>query len=173
MRPQPQSNAAPASPRIREKRRRRRAEILRAALHAFRDKGYHQTTLEDIAAHLGVGKTALYHYFWDKESILYACHRESLAELGRVLRSARASGAPVPEQLARLIREHVHVMTETLEGSPLAFEVTALSPARRRKPHPTAQTGKGRHDAGPWSPSPDTRHWQVKLSALSMSPERL
>jgi TetR/AcrR family transcriptional regulator len=35
------------------------------------------------------------------------------------------------EKLAYLIREHVRVMTETLEGSPLAFEVPALSPERR------------------------------------------
>lgn len=128
-----QPDAAPTSPRIHAKRRRRRAQILHAALRAFREKGYHQTTLEDIAGRLGVGKTALYHYFWDKEAILYACHRESLAELGRLVRAARASGAPAPEQLARLVRDHVRVMTDTLEGSPLAFEVTALSPARQRK----------------------------------------
>jgi len=118
------------SDHVRAKRRRRRREILHAALHAFRRKGYHQTTLEDIATHLGVRKTALYHYFPDKDSILHECHQESLGELDRILREARRL-RDAPEQLRHLIREHVRVMTDTLEGSPLAFEVTALSEERQ------------------------------------------
>ena len=120
------------SPRILEKRRRRRAEILHAALRAFRDRGYHATTLDDIAHRLGVRKTALYHYFPDKQSILHECHREASAELARILDEARRL-ATASEQLAYVIREHVRVMTETLEGSPLAFEVTAFSPERQQE----------------------------------------
>jgi TetR/AcrR family transcriptional regulator len=119
-----------ASDHVREKRRRRKEEILHAALRAFREGGYHGTTLADIAERLGVRKTALYHYFPDKESILYACHRESLAELDRLIRESRRLET-AREQLAWAIREHVRVMTETLEGSPLAFEVTSLSPERQ------------------------------------------
>jgi len=118
------------SPRVRAKRERRRVEILRAALRAFRERGYHQTTLGDIADRLDVRKSALYHYFPDKESILYECHQESLGELGRIVAEAR--DLPTPrERLRHVIREHVRVMTDTLEGSPLAFEVTALSPERQ------------------------------------------
>ena len=124
--------AAPQSPRVREKRDRRSKEILRAALRGFRERGYHATTLGDIAERLGVRKTALYHYFPDKESILHACHRESLAELDRIIRGTRELETAA-ERLAFVIREHVRVMTDTLEGSPLAFEVTALAPARQRE----------------------------------------
>jgi AcrR family transcriptional regulator len=120
------------SAHVREKRRRRRAEILHAALRAFRDKGFHATTLDDIALHVGVRKTALYHYFPDKQSILHECHREASAELARIVRGARTF-AGATEQLRYVIREHVRVMTETLEGSPLAFEVTAFSPERQRE----------------------------------------
>lgn len=120
------------SPHVREKRRRRRAEILHAALRAFRDRGYHATTLDDIARHVGVRKTALYHYFPDKQTILHECHREASAELARILREAR-SIETARDQLVHVIREHVRVMTETLEGSPLAFEVTAFSPDRQQE----------------------------------------
>src|SRR5574341_2273574 len=116
---------------IREKRRRRRAEILHAALRAFRDRGYHRTTLEDIADLVGVRKTALYHYFPDKESILYACHQEGLAEVHRRVAEAMERYPRAPDRLAHLIREHVRVMTDTLGGSSLAFEVAALSPAHQ------------------------------------------
>ncbi|MBI2401274.1 MAG: TetR/AcrR family transcriptional regulator [Gemmatimonadetes bacterium] len=121
------------SPRVRAKRRRRRAEILQAALRAFRERGYHATTLDDIAHRLGLRKTALYHYFPDKEAILYACHLESLGELGRIVSSARARVTRPAERLGYVIREHVRVMTDTLQGSPLAFEVTALSPPHQRE----------------------------------------
>jgi AcrR family transcriptional regulator len=120
------------SPRVMEKRERRRGEILHAALRAFRDQGYHATTLDDIADALGVRKAGLYYYFPDKESILYACHRESLAELERILEGAKQLQTPA-ERLAHVIRAHVRVMTDTLEGSPLAFEVTALSPERQKE----------------------------------------
>jgi AcrR family transcriptional regulator len=119
---------APVSPHVSDKRLRRRAEILQAALGAFRERGYHATTLDDIAVRLGLRKTALYHYFPDKESILYACHLESLSQLERLAAEARTRFARPVEQLAFVIREHVRVMTDTLQGSPLAFEVTALSP---------------------------------------------
>lgn len=119
------------SPHVREKRTKRREEILHAALATVRDQGYHATTLDDIAERLGIRKTALYHYFPDKDSILYACHKESLAELDRMIESSEECCSSPGQRLAYLIREHVRVMTEELEGSPLAFEVSALSRDRR------------------------------------------
>lgn len=119
----------PGSPHVQEKRRRKRAEILQAALRTFRAKGYHNATLDDIAEHVGVRKTALYHYFPDKQAILHECHRESLGELERIMREARAH-ATAREQLTFVIREHVRMMTDTLAMSPLAFEITALSSER-------------------------------------------
>jgi AcrR family transcriptional regulator len=131
------------SVRVAEKRERRRAEILQAALRAFGEKGYHRTTLDDIAEHLGVRKTALYHYFPDKEAILYECHRESLVELGRILREAARLDSPTA-QLEHVVREHVRVMTDTLQGSPLAFEVTALSGEKQAR----MITGRDRYERG-------------------------
>ena len=119
------------SPHVRAKRHRRRTEILHSALRAFRTHGYHATTLADIAKQLGIRSAALYHYFPDKESILYACHREGLAEVERTLTEARERYATAEERLTYAIREHVRVMADTLEGSALALEVSALSPRHR------------------------------------------
>ncbi|MBI4501762.1 MAG: TetR/AcrR family transcriptional regulator [Gemmatimonadetes bacterium] len=116
------------SARVREKRVRRSREILHAARVAFRERGYHGTTLDDIAARLGVQKTALYHYFPDKETILYTCHWEALEEVEQILGQALQREASSAARLRYVIKEHVRVMTETLEGSPLTFETTALSP---------------------------------------------
>jgi TetR/AcrR family transcriptional regulator len=123
--------AADFSPHVRARRQKRRDEILRAALSAFREHGFHTTSLEDIAGRLGMRKTALYYYFPDKDALLYECHRESLAELERMMEESAACCDGAVARLRYLIREHVRVMTETLEGSPLAFEVPALTPGRR------------------------------------------
>jgi AcrR family transcriptional regulator len=119
------------SEHVRQKRARRRTEILHAALATVRERGYHATTLDDIAERLGIKKAALYHYFRDKDSILYACHKESLAELDRMIEASESCCSSDLDRLAFLIREHVRVMTEKLEGSPLAFEVSSLSEDRR------------------------------------------
>lgn len=136
--------ATTQSPYVRRKRRQRRMEILHAALRAFNEKGYHATTLDDIAEHLGVRKTALYHYFPDKEAILFESHRESLAELERHFGEARERFERAPDRLRYIIREHVRVMTDTLEGSPLAFEIPALSPKHQKK----IVAGRDRYEQG-------------------------
>jgi len=120
-----------STPHVQQKRKERRAAILHAALSAFREQGFHATSLDDIAARLGVRNTALYYYFADKDALLYECHRESLAELERMIEASAACCESPEERLAYLLREHVRIMTDTLEGSPLAFEVPALSPKRR------------------------------------------
>ena len=124
------SAAHTSTPRVQEKRLRRRAEILRAALHAFRERGYHATTLDSIAEQLGVRKTALYHYFADKQAILLACHRESIAELEHIVEAAQQR-ATAREQLRHIIVEHVRIMTDAFGASPLAFEVGPLPSERQ------------------------------------------
>lgn len=114
-----------ATAHVQAKRERRRDEILHAALQAFRERGFHATTLDHIAQRLGVRKTALYHYFADKDAILHACHVESLAQLERIAGESRRLASPAA-RLRHLIHEHVRVVTDSLDGAPLAFEVTAM-----------------------------------------------
>ena len=49
----------------------KRAEILRAATERFGRDGYEDTKWADIAADVGVGPTALYHYFESKQHCLF------------------------------------------------------------------------------------------------------
>ncbi|MDH5642606.1 MAG: TetR/AcrR family transcriptional regulator [Gemmatimonadota bacterium] len=134
----------PSSPWVEEKRKRRRQEILKAALRAFREKGYHATTLDDIAEGLGVQKTALYHYFPDKEAILFSCHRDSVNEVCRLLEDAEQRFTSPVEKLRYLVRQHVRIMTDTLDGSPLAFEVPSLSDAH----HAEIVAARDRYEVG-------------------------
>jgi AcrR family transcriptional regulator len=44
--------------------------IIKAAFKTFTQKGYQQTTMDDIAKELGVSKAALYQYFKNKKALL-------------------------------------------------------------------------------------------------------
>jgi AcrR family transcriptional regulator len=54
----------------------RRSGILSAAARLFKDRGYAITTMDDLAAQIGLGKSSLYHYFRSKEEILAEIHEE-------------------------------------------------------------------------------------------------
>jgi AcrR family transcriptional regulator len=59
--------------------RSKRAEILAAATERFGRDGYEDTKWADIAADVGVGPTALYHYFESKQHCLYVIMDQALA----------------------------------------------------------------------------------------------
>lgn len=65
-------------PKIGEKKKQQRIDhILTHALDIFAEKGYADASIDDIAAHAGVSKGAIYTYFKSKESIFLA-----IAEIG-------------------------------------------------------------------------------------------
>lgn len=56
----------------------KREALLREAIAAFNQKGFHATSLGDIATSLGVTKAALYHYFPNKHALLFEAFAEAL-----------------------------------------------------------------------------------------------
>jgi TetR/AcrR family transcriptional regulator, cholesterol catabolism regulator len=60
----------------------KRAEILAAATQRFGRDGYEDTRWADIAGDVGVGPTALYHYFESKQHCLFVILDEALRGFG-------------------------------------------------------------------------------------------
>src|SRR2546421_13074244 len=58
--------------RLRDREVKREA-VIRAAAQAFNRKGYHNTSLDDIAAALEVTKPTVYYYVTSKEQLLFQC----------------------------------------------------------------------------------------------------
>jgi TetR/AcrR family transcriptional regulator, cholesterol catabolism regulator len=58
--------------------RSKRQEILDTAIEHFGRRGYEYTKWADIAADVGLGSTALYHYFESKLHCLFEIHAEAL-----------------------------------------------------------------------------------------------
>ena len=63
----------------------RRAEILEAALGLFSSKGFHDTTMEEVAKEAGVAKGTIYLYFQSKEHLLLALKRDFMQGLTDVV----------------------------------------------------------------------------------------
>tara|TARA_R110000782_G_scaffold78293_1_gene155808 strand:+ start:3451 stop:4119 length:669 start_codon:yes stop_codon:yes gene_type:complete len=76
----------PASPfrtaqQRQQDRTAKRDALLLAAARMFNDRGFHATSLDDVAASLGVTKPTIYHYLGNKERVLIECMRIGLVAL--------------------------------------------------------------------------------------------
>lgn len=88
------------------RRQRRSAEIrerlFRAALKLFAEKGFSETTVEDITEAADVGKGTFFNYFPSKDHILLAFGEMQLAKLQQAIELARQTNEPMPEFLRAL-----------------------------------------------------------------------
>src|SRR5579864_6419477 len=74
------TNGARAQRRSRPSRQRGE-EVYAAALRLFRQKGYHATSMQDIAAAVGLYKGSLYHYIGSKEDLLVEVFERAMGSL--------------------------------------------------------------------------------------------
>ena len=87
-------------------------EIIAAAASLFKKKGYRATTLEDIAASVGMLKGSLYYYIRSKEELLYLVVRDPIRQAYNTLEEIVNSDAPATEKIAQAIANHVTVFAQ-------------------------------------------------------------
>ncbi len=73
-----------------------------AALKVFSAKGYHKSTMSEIALEAGFGKGTLYWYWKSKEELYFALIRQMHEEFLQVVEGAAASGGTALEKLIRM-----------------------------------------------------------------------
>ncbi len=109
------SPAAGRTPRARDPDRAE--QVVAAALRLFREKGYHATSMQDIAEAVGLYKGSLYHYIRCKEDLLvYAFERAMAALLSQTEGIAQDTRLTPAEQLRHAIRAHVQAVAEHLDA---------------------------------------------------------
>jgi len=88
----------------------RHREIVQAAARLFDERGYHHTSMDDIATAVGIKKPTLYHHVPSKGRILVWIH-DDLADrlLGR-LRARLGSGAPPAAILLGVLEDHLELL---------------------------------------------------------------
>jgi AcrR family transcriptional regulator len=82
----------------------KREAVVRAAAQAFNARGYHNTSLDDIAAALGVTKPTVYYYVSNKEQLLFECFRAGLQRIREAFREAQRSDRPARDRLNSVVR---------------------------------------------------------------------
>ena len=107
------SNASPADPAAAWRGRRRRQDhgtkreaVIRSAARAFDARGYHNTSLDDIAAALGVTKPTIYYYVANKEQLLFECFLAGLEPIRSALRRAEQTPGSGRDRLREVIRDY-------------------------------------------------------------------
>jgi AcrR family transcriptional regulator len=99
----PRHSASPARGGRRERRRlETRERIFRAALGLFAERGFMETTVEDITEAADVGKGTFFNYFPAKEHVLATYGAERVATVERAVLQARKGDRPVMEVLREL-----------------------------------------------------------------------
>jgi AcrR family transcriptional regulator len=97
-----------------------RKKIVESAYSLFLRKGYHATTMEEIAERLGVTKPALYQYFPGKEDLYAAVAEHGREELAAILkqsfenRDLRAGSAVLFDSLVHYVPQFNGMYSELM-----------------------------------------------------------
>ncbi|CAN7197239.1 TetR family transcriptional regulator [Acidovorax sp. 94] len=101
---------APVSHRERQREAKRNA-VLQAAAQLFNERGFHATSLDDIAARLNVTKPTLYYYVKNKDEILLQCVGKGLAMMLEGIDASRAAGGKAIDQLMTCMQVYARIVT--------------------------------------------------------------
>jgi AcrR family transcriptional regulator len=115
-----------AAPRPRE------ADLLRTAIRLFRERGFHATSMQDLAEGLGMNRGSLYHYIESKDDLLWSIVSGTLAQLDQRMRPILEADVPARDRLRQAIAMHLAFAAEHAdELSLVQIELRSLSPERR------------------------------------------
>jgi AcrR family transcriptional regulator len=89
----------------------KRDAVLQTAVRLFNEKGFHATSLDDVALALNVTKPTIYHYFASKDEILFACVKLGLSMIEDAVMSVNETSDSALDRLKALMRTYAEVMT--------------------------------------------------------------
>jgi TetR/AcrR family transcriptional regulator, cholesterol catabolism regulator len=111
--------------------RPREAELLQVATRLFRERGFHATSMQDLAEALGMNRGSLYHYIAAKDDLLWRIVDGALARLDAHVRPVLEARGPGAERLREAIREHLRFAAgHADELALLQIELRSLPPDR-------------------------------------------
>jgi AcrR family transcriptional regulator len=112
--------------------------LLDVAVAVFNERGYEATSMEDLAARLGITKSAIYHHVPSKVELLRLALHRALDALFAVTEEPGATTGPAIDRLEHVVRGSVRVLTAELPFVTLLLRVRGNSPVesealRRRR----------------------------------------
>jgi AcrR family transcriptional regulator len=117
--------------RLRDRELKRDA-VIRAAAREFNRKGYHNTSLDDIAARLEVTKPTVYYYVTNKEQLLFECFVAGVEQIRAAFRDVRQLAVSARERLNAVLRHYGQAVASEFGWCMVRAEDQDLSPAMSR-----------------------------------------
>jgi TetR/AcrR family transcriptional regulator, cholesterol catabolism regulator len=106
--------------------------ILRHAMEAFAEHGYHGTSVRDIARRVGQTVPAIYYHYENKQALLFTLVTDSLEDAQARCRAAEAEADDDPvDRFRMLITSIVLYIANRRELSFLEGEIRSLEPDKR------------------------------------------
>jgi AcrR family transcriptional regulator len=112
-----------------------RQPTFKTAAGIFARKGYHGTTVDEIAQAVGVAKGTIYYHFKNKEDLYFAVIQEGINIFGKQLRDAAAAADSPHDKIRNLVDSHldfyekeqdlVFLFLKELTGSELRRKILA------------------------------------------------
>jgi AcrR family transcriptional regulator len=100
-----------SGPRV-DQREKKRQAVLQTAARLFNERGFHATSLDDIAERLHVSKPTLYYYVKSKDDILLECVRQALAMMQAGIAEVRQGGGRALDQLRACMRIYAGIVLD-------------------------------------------------------------
>ena len=88
----------------------KRDAMIDTAARAFSRNGYHNTTLEHVAAALQVSKPTLYYYFRNKEQLLFECIVSGLEPVRAAFHDMDDAGRTARDRLVRVLLRYAEAI---------------------------------------------------------------
>lgn len=101
----PDTSTAPAQRSLKERQREERAAlILQAAEAVLAEKGYHDTSMDEIAGYVGVAKGTLYLHYASKDELVVALFARELAAFCHTIEQIAAQQTPARDRLEAILQ---------------------------------------------------------------------
>ncbi|MCH5671246.1 TetR family transcriptional regulator [Streptomyces gilvus] len=107
-----------------------RDALVAAAFQLFLERGYEQTTVDDIVALAGVGRRSFFRYFPSKEDVVFPDHERCLAEMTAFLADSTDDQDPV-RRVCDAVRIVLRMYTENPTFSVQRYRLTKKVPGLR------------------------------------------
>jgi AcrR family transcriptional regulator len=117
----PPDALAPRVARRERRRERSREEIVDAARRVILKKGLAGTTLDAVAAEVGLTKAALYYYYPSKDALMFELVYSTFESQVQAIQAAVRQTSDGGEALRAIIRETIHWFAPRLDDFRLVF----------------------------------------------------
>ena len=111
----------------------KREAVLLAAVRMFNQQGFHTTSLDDVAAALGISKPLIYHYLGAKDHVLFECLRIGLQRLNGAASEAAILPGTGLERLKMFLRRYGEAVMDDFGRCVIRTGDETLTPDNRRK----------------------------------------